>query len=178
MSTSRGVAPSRAMQPAVAKNEYVLVMTSSPGADAERHHRDEQRVGSRRDADGVGDAERIGQLALERLDLGPLDEPLAVADASDRRQHLVADRPVLRLEIEQRHRGWSRHRVRRAQRMLRASERQSPARPRPRGRCAGHALPWRAAVGVEDDVDLFAGVGRQVDHHRDPLPVRLDSRTG
>ena len=31
MSTSTGVAPSRATQPAVAKNEYVLVTTSSPG---------------------------------------------------------------------------------------------------------------------------------------------------
>ena len=31
MSTSTGVAPTRAMLPAVAKNEYVLVMTSSPG---------------------------------------------------------------------------------------------------------------------------------------------------
>ena len=31
MSTRRGVAPSRETQPAVAKNEYVLVMTSSPG---------------------------------------------------------------------------------------------------------------------------------------------------
>ncbi len=30
MSTSTGVAPSRATQPAVAKNEYVLVTTSSP----------------------------------------------------------------------------------------------------------------------------------------------------
>ena len=47
---------------------------------------------------------RAGQLALERLDLGPQDEPLAVADADDRRQHLVADRPVLRLQIEQGHR--------------------------------------------------------------------------
>ena len=27
-----------------------------------------------------GDAKRIGQLTLERGDLGPLDEPLAVAD--------------------------------------------------------------------------------------------------
>ena len=31
MSTSTGVAPTRTMHPAVAKNEYVLVITSSPG---------------------------------------------------------------------------------------------------------------------------------------------------
>ena len=88
-------------------------------ADAERHHRHKERVGSRRDADGVGDAKRIGQLTLERGDLGPLDEPLAVADSNDRRQHLVADWPVLSLQVQQRHRSWSRHVVRRAQGLLR-----------------------------------------------------------
>src|SRR5512134_646410 len=30
-------------------------------------------------------------------------------------------------------------------------------------------LPRPAAVGIEDDVNVFAGVGRQVDHQGDPL---------
>ena len=58
---------------------------------------------------GFGHAERGGQLALERLDFGPQDEALAVADAGDGRQHLVADRTVLRLEVEERHRRSNRH---------------------------------------------------------------------
>ena len=49
------------------------------------------------------DAEQRRQLALERVDLRPHDEALAVADARDRREDLVAQRPVLRVEIEQGH---------------------------------------------------------------------------
>ena len=49
-------------------------------------------------------AEGRRELALERLDLRAADEPLAVADARDRGEDLLAQRPVLRLQIEQRHR--------------------------------------------------------------------------
>ena len=91
------------MHPAVAKNEKVLVMTSSPGpmpsaisATRSASVPDDTPMAS-------ADAERGGELALERLDFRPLDEPLAVADARDRGEDLVAQRPVLRLEVEQRH---------------------------------------------------------------------------
>ena len=39
--------------PPVAKNVYGVVMTSSPGPDAERHQREQQRVGARGHADAV-----------------------------------------------------------------------------------------------------------------------------
>ncbi len=61
-------------------------------ADAERHQRDEQRVGARRDGDRVLGLEERRQLALERVDFRAQDEPLAVADARERREELVADR--------------------------------------------------------------------------------------
>ena len=38
---------------------------------------------------------------FERRVLGPQDEPLAVADADDGREDLVANRAVLRLQVEQ-----------------------------------------------------------------------------
>jgi hypothetical protein len=72
------------------------------GTDAERHERDDQRVGSRRHADGVSDADRGRDLVLQRLDLRTTDEALAVTDAGDRRKDVVAQRTVLLLQIEQR----------------------------------------------------------------------------
>ena len=81
MSTSTGVAPSRATQPAVAKNEYVVRDDLVAGADAERH----QRASSASVPDDTVTAcrrlERTRRARLERLDLGPEDEALAVADA-------------------------------------------------------------------------------------------------
>src|SRR5690348_2169490 len=50
----------------------------------------------------MADAELRGELALERVDLGAHDEALAVADAGDRTEDRVAQRAVLRLEVEQR----------------------------------------------------------------------------
>ena len=47
----------------------------------------------------------LGELALERLDLGTHDEALAVADPGDRGENLVAEGTVLRLQIEERNRG-------------------------------------------------------------------------
>ena len=102
MSTNTGVAPTRLMQPAVAKNEYVVVMTSSPRpmpsairTASSASVPDDTAMACRR-------LERAAELGLERIDLGPEDEPLAVADAFDGGEQLVAERPVLRLEIEQR----------------------------------------------------------------------------
>ena len=51
MSQNTGRAPARAMVPAVAKNVNGEVMTSSPGADFERHQRQQQRIGARGHAD-------------------------------------------------------------------------------------------------------------------------------
>ena len=73
------------------------------GTDAQRHHRDEERVGARRHADGIGDFQRFRQLTFERLDLRPLYETLTVADTSDRVEYLLTDRTVLSLEIEERY---------------------------------------------------------------------------
>ena len=116
------------MQPAVAKNENVLVIDLVARADAERHQRRQQRVGARRDGDGVRDAEVGGELRSSASTSGPHDEPLAVADARDRGEDLVAQRPVLRLEIEERHGD---------ARSPDVIERRSPARPTARDRCPG-----------------------------------------
>ena len=43
--------------------------------------------------------------ASSAVDLGAHDEPLAVADAGDGGEDLVAQRPVLRLQVEQRDSG-------------------------------------------------------------------------
>ena len=69
MSQNTGRAPARAIVPAVAKNVYGLVMTSSPGADVERHERDEQRIGARGDADAELALEYCGDRRFERLHL-------------------------------------------------------------------------------------------------------------
>ena len=47
MSTNTGVAPSSTIISAVAAKVNGVVMTSSPGLDAERHQRDQQRLGAR-----------------------------------------------------------------------------------------------------------------------------------
>ena len=68
--------------------------------DVERHQRQEERVGPGRNGDGVRDADEGAELALERLDFGPHDEALAVADACHRREDFIAQRTVLRLQVE------------------------------------------------------------------------------
>ena len=78
-------------------------------ADAERHHRGQQRVGAGRHRDRFGDLEMRRKLALERIDLRAEDEALAVADPGDGGENLLAERQILRLEIQQRH---PRHRPR------------------------------------------------------------------
>ena len=52
---------------------------------------------------GVGDAHARGQFALEGVHFRAHDEALAVAHARDRREDLLADGPVLRRQVEQRH---------------------------------------------------------------------------
>ena len=72
------------------------------GLDVEHHQREQHGVGARRQRDGMAHAEHRGELVLERVDLRAHDEPLAVRDARHRLENLVADRPVLGLEVEQR----------------------------------------------------------------------------
>ena len=69
ISTNTGVAPRRLTHPAVAKNENVGVMTSSPGPMPERHQHGQQGVGARRHGDGVLRRRARGELALERVHL-------------------------------------------------------------------------------------------------------------
>ncbi len=114
-------------------------------ADAQGHHRDEQGVGARRHADGVFDVQQRGQLALEALDLGAHDEALAVADTRHDVEDLLADRPVLRLQVQQRH---VHDRLFRSHHRLQAPVRAASAGTRdgmvpPAGR---HPQPRRAAV--------------------------------
>ena len=71
------------------------------GANPERHQGQQHGIGAGRHGDRVPDPEHPRQLLLERVDFGPHDEPLAVGDARHGSEDLVAQRPVLRLEIEQ-----------------------------------------------------------------------------
>ncbi len=103
------------------------------GTDAERHQGHEQRVGAGGDADGVPHPDHRRQLALEPLDFGPENEPLAVADARDRGQRLVAELEPLRREVQQRHRDHRRGARAGAHSRATACCRRA-ARPRPRGR--------------------------------------------
>src|SRR6185503_1230410 len=70
----------------------------------ERHQREQQRIGAGGDGDSVSDAEHRRELALERVDLGAHDETLAVGDAGHRGDEGVAQRAILRVEVEERYR--------------------------------------------------------------------------
>ena len=101
MSQNTGRAPTRAMVPAVAKNVNGEVMTSSPGADSERHQRQQERIRARRDADPGRGPAVTRDLALERAHVLAEDELLARANLFDRRHDLGANLGKLRLQIEQ-----------------------------------------------------------------------------
>ena len=105
MSTSTGVAPTRAMLPAVAKNEYVLVMTSSPAPMPSAI----STASSASVPDDTAIASPASRAAASSRSSastsGAHDESLAVADAGHRGQDLVAERPVLRVEVEEGHLG-------------------------------------------------------------------------
>ena len=102
MSTSTGLAPTRTTQPAVAKNEYVGVITSSPGpmSSAIRAASTASVPDDRPMA--CGTSRLLAQLALEAFDFRTADETLAVADPRDGVENGLAKRRVLCLEVEQR----------------------------------------------------------------------------
>ena len=102
MSTSRGVAPQTDDRSGGREERECRRDDFVAGTDAERHQRDDQRVGSRRHADGVADANGCRELLFERVDLRAADEPLTVADAGDRCKDLVAQRTIWLLQIEKR----------------------------------------------------------------------------
>ena len=102
MSTNTGRAPTRAIEPAVAKNENGVVTTSSPGPTSRAIKRGKERIGARRNANGVRDSKKRFELALEGFNLGTEDEVLRIADPRDRVEHTVAERRELCLEVDQR----------------------------------------------------------------------------
>jgi hypothetical protein len=102
-STKTGVAPSLLTHPAVAKNEYVGVMTSSPAPMP-------SAIRARSSASVPEDTVTACPAPMDAasscsnaLDLGPEDEALAVADTRDGGEQLVANGRVLRAEVEQGH---------------------------------------------------------------------------
>ena len=101
-STKTGVAPSRATDPAVAKNENVGVMTSSPGPIP-------SAISATTSASVPDDTPTAWATPSARASLGfqllhfrTHNELLRVAHARDRREHVGADGGILRLEIEKR----------------------------------------------------------------------------
>jgi hypothetical protein len=85
MSTSTGVAPTRT--------------TLVARTDIERHQRDQERVGARRDADPIRHTDARRQLTLEALGFRAENESLAVAHPGDGGKDLIAQRRVLGLEV-------------------------------------------------------------------------------
>ena len=103
MSTKTGRAPSLATEPAVAKNEKGVVMTSSPSptpmainAAMSASVPDDMPIAC------VNPEERF-QLALEAVDFWPEDEALRVAHTGDGGEHIVAKRRELGLQVQERH---------------------------------------------------------------------------
>ena len=89
------------MQPAVAKNEKVGVITSSPGptpaaiiATSRASVPDDTPI-------GVRHLEVAGELTLERQHLLAHDAALAVAHARDGGEDRLAEGSILRLEVEE-----------------------------------------------------------------------------
>ena len=100
MSTKTGFAPVRQIEPAVAKNEYGVVITSSPGPIL-------AAIKGKSRA-SVPEAQPIpramphsaGDLGFERGHLGPHHEHLAFEQTENHRLDFVANRLVLCLQVE------------------------------------------------------------------------------
>jgi hypothetical protein len=72
--------------------------------DPERVEDEHDRVGAVRDADGLLDAEELGRLAFEALNLGPEDEAARLERLREGRLKLRDERRVLRLDVNVRNR--------------------------------------------------------------------------
>ena len=100
-STNTGRAPACTIASAVKAAESEVVTTSSPAPmPSARSARCSASVPFA-DGDGVARPERRGELALERLDLGPEDEPAGVEHARDRGVDLAAQRGDVRAEVDE-----------------------------------------------------------------------------
>ena len=73
------------------------------GADTASHQRQEQRIRSRGAADTASHAAILGQLGLERFHFRAHHEHLALEEPKDHGLDFVADRLILRLQVEGRH---------------------------------------------------------------------------
>lgn len=71
------------------------------GTDTCGHQRHQQCVGTRGDGNGMPHTDCASQLGLERSHLGTEDEMLRIADTIDRGAYLVANRRILKVQIEE-----------------------------------------------------------------------------
>ena len=72
--------------------------------DAERIHREIQRVGAVGAGDAVRQSHRGGELPFEGFDEGPANESVVADDLGDRAVDLALDGLILQLQIRKRHR--------------------------------------------------------------------------
>ena len=94
-STSRGVAPARLTASAVAMNEFVGTMTSSPGPMLERAQREHERLGAGGDADGVRRSRsRRRTRASKASSSAPIVKAPVRGDARDDLEQLLEQRGV------------------------------------------------------------------------------------
>ena len=151
------------MHPAVAKNEYVVVTTSSPGPIPSAIIAASSASVPEDTVTASGDLEVLRKLALERIDLRAEDEALTVADPRDGGENLLPERQVLRLEIQQRH---PRHRPR----LHRITISGAPHNGRSLSRVEGDLR--LAGVRIENQIHLLAAICRQIHHHGNPSAIR------
>ena len=109
MSTKTGLAPVRAMAPAVAKNVYGVVITSSPGPMSSAIRLISRASLPEETVIGVGAAAVRGQLGFAVGHGRAEDALLALQHGVDGRADFVADRGVLGLQVEQRNGDGLRH---------------------------------------------------------------------
>ena len=109
ISQKTGLAPARAIVPAVAKKVNGLVMTSSPGPISRAISARSSSISPGGDTDAVFALAIGGDARLQLFDRRAKDEALACADLLDDRLDLGCQRAVLRLEVKQRdlHDGWA-----------------------------------------------------------------------
>ena len=102
-STKTGLAPTRATQPAVAKKVKLGQRHFVARADAERHQREENRVGAGTDAEGIFGPGELGERALEPLDFRAQNKVPRAQHAKESLPQFRLQRGVLRLQVEQVH---------------------------------------------------------------------------
>ena len=90
----------RQIAPAVAKKVYGRRDHLVPRPDVQGQEGKQEGIGARGTADAGSGAAVVGHLGLESRDLRPEHEHLAFEDLADNRLDLIADRLVLRLQIQ------------------------------------------------------------------------------